>query len=291
MAKPLLILALTCVAGCEHVDTASDDVVPRIARDLPTSIEPTALSSDTRERVEPPPRDPREVRRANWRTWFASLAPHQQYAVSSVCRWQFVHPCGTMLLNPGEGRLVDPRPKYLSAFEQAQRPVASRYCDEMVPTVCDTPLVIAFEGEAIAFADHWPTATTPWLALDRDGDGAITSRAELFGDATVLAGGHIASNGFVALASLDDNADGVIDQRDAAFARLLLWSDRDADRRSSPTELRAASDVLVSIPLANTRDIRCTPNDDCEGERGVVLWRDDTNGLRAGAVVDVYVPR
>jgi hypothetical protein len=285
-----IAIVLTCVAACEHVDSTGEDVVPRIGPGISASLEHTALSSDSRERMEPPPRDPRQVRRENWRNWLASLQPHQQYAVGQVCRWQEMHPCGTLLRIAGQPPLVDPRPKLLTAFEQSQRSTANQYCAEMRPTVCHTPLVVAFEGQAIAFTDHLPTSTTPWLALDRDGDGAITSRTELFGDATVLPSGRTADNGFTALAALDDNADGVIDHRDAAFARLLLWADRDGDERSSAGELRAASETLVSIPLANARDVRCTADDDCEGERGAFVWRDEKNGLRTGAVVDVYLP-
>ncbi len=290
-ALPRFVMVLTCVTACEHVDTTGEDVVPRIGPGISASVEHTALSSDSRERMEPPPRDPREVRRENWRNWLASLQPHQQYAVGQVCRWQEEHPCGIWLRRVGEPPIVDPRQKLLAAFERSERSTASQYCTEMRPSVCDTPLVVAFEGQAIAFADHLPTSSTPWLALDRDGDGAITSRAELFGDATVLPGGRIADNGFTALAALDDNADGVIDHRDAGFSRLVLWADHDSDERSSAGELRAASEVLVSLPLANARDVRCTVDDDCEGERGVVIWRDEKNGLRTGAVVDVYLPR
>ncbi len=89
---------------------------------------------------------------------------------------------------------------------------------------CTTPLVLVFGGERVSFADDdgqsafdlapaglapqqptdWPTAQTPWLALDRDGDGRITSGAELFGSATMTATGP-AAHGFAALADLDDN--------------------------------------------------------------------------------------
>jgi hypothetical protein len=163
--------------------------------------------------------------------------------------------------------------------------------------MCGTPLVLAFESQPVAFTSSrgqfafrgtpmttdWPTAETPWLALDRDGDGAITSGAELFGD-----GVPGATNGFEALAPLDDNRDGVIDRDDRAFASLLLWSDVNGDRQSSPDELRHAVDVVVAIPLANHRDVHCTGGN-CEGERGSLVWRDADGRARTGAVVDIYL--
>lgn len=59
-----------------------------------------------------------------------------------------------------------------------------------------------------------------FLALDRDGDGRITSGAELFGDATG------ARDGFADLARLDDNGDGVFDARDSAFDDAVVFDGR-----------------------------------------------------------------
>jgi hypothetical protein len=181
------------------------------------------------------------------------------------------------------------------------------YCKADFPAPsCETPLVVAFDNQPVDFtpaatarfafvpgapaATDWPTAATPWIALDLDGDGTITSGAELFGSSTVLPNGGRATNGFAALAVLDANGDGVLDARDPMFAKLVLWSDRDGDHRSSPDELRPLSSVITSIPLAFTRDARCNERDDCEGERGTLHWRDAAGADHVGAVVDVYIP-
>ncbi|MBX3160684.1 MAG: hypothetical protein KF773_32255 [Deltaproteobacteria bacterium] len=205
----------------------------------------------------------------------------------------------------------DPDAKFLTGIPKEQHERAYTFCREssgMPAPSCETPLVAAFDGEPIELAvstgrerfafvpgepmaSDWPTATTPWIARDLDGDGAITSGAELFGSSTVLGGGATARNGFEALAALDANGDGVIDARDPAFAELLLWSDRNGDHRSSPDELRPLSSVITSIPLAHTLDPRCNARGACEGERGVLGWRDATGAARTGAVVDVYLPR
>ena len=94
----------------------------------------------------------------------------------------------------------------------------------------------------------------------------------------------------MARAALDDNHDGVIDRHDATFAQLLLWSDRNGDQTSSPSELRAAADVVIEVPLANERVVHCTADDDCEGERGQLRWRAADGTERRGAVVDIYTP-
>jgi hypothetical protein len=182
------------------------------------------------------------------------------------------------------------------------------YCKEDFPApTCETPLVVAFDSQPIDFAPagreqfafvpgapaatDWPTAVTPWIALDLDGDGTIASGAELFGSSTVLPGGGRAANGFLALAALDANGDGVLDARDPMFGKLVLWSDRNGDHHSSPDELRSLSSVVTAISLSFTRDARCNDRDDCEGERGTLHWRDAAGADHVGAVVDVYIPR
>jgi hypothetical protein len=198
-----------------------------------------------------------------WDLWYASLTPAQTDFYDEHCqdeRWAFSELCGA------------------------------------------TPLVLAFDDQPVAYttggrfaftagdpvATDWPTAVTPWLALDRDGDGAITNGAELFGSSTPLPDGRLAADGFAALAVLDANHDGRIDRDDPAFASLVLWADRDGDRHSSPDELRPASEVIDAISLDVRIDLRCTERLDCERERAALSWHDG-GGHHTGSVVDVHL--
>ncbi|MBX3232690.1 MAG: calcium-binding protein [Labilithrix sp.] len=168
---------------------------------------------------------------------------------------------------------------------------------------CNTPLVLSFDGAAVDFATNatgsfdlsrdgvchggdWPTAVTPWLALDRDGNGSIDSGAELFGSATKLGNGSFARNGFDALRDLDDNEDGVLDAKDAAFAKIVVWSDRNMDRLSTPNELTSLAEAGVkAIDLHDRREMRCDARGNCEGERSRFTMTDG----RRGTVIDVYL--
>lgn len=171
------------------------------------------------------------------------------------------------------------------------------------PWACATPLVLSFDGAPVTFtqptgsfdlvgvaASHetdWVSAATPWLVLDRNGNGAIDDGSELFGSMTVLASGARAHDGFAALAELDGDGDGAITPADPAWGALRLWSDADQDRASTPRELRSLDAAgVVSIDLGYRVEPRCQATA-CEMERARFTWRRG-NERREGAVVDVH---
>jgi hypothetical protein len=167
-----------------------------------------------------------------------------------------------------------------------------------------TPLVLSF-GAPIEFlastgafslsttvsaSTDWVGASTPWLVLDRNGNGLVDDGGELFGSATILASGTRAPNGFAALAELDDNRDGRITAEDAGFAKLALWSDGDADRVSSSAELSTlASTGIVSIELGFVRAEECDDRGNCGIERARFEFRSASGAMRSGQIVDVHL--
>ncbi len=169
---------------------------------------------------------------------------------------------------------------------------------EWLKDPCLTPLVLVPEGRTVAFLPaspgavpldvpgcaqpDWPTADTPWLALDRDGDGFVRPPAELFGTGTPTPRGP-AADGFGALAPLDADGNGRIDAADPAWSRLLLWRDADGDRVGIPGELRPLSaSGATAIPLAFRRVPRCDGRGNCAVERVAA------EGARA-EIVDVHL--
>ena len=129
----------------------------------------------------------------------------------------------------------------------------------------------------------WPTADTPWLARDLDGDGRIDGGDELFGSGTHLGHGY-AKDGFQALAPLDHNRDGRIDAAAPAFSQLVLWADADGDRLGLPGELLPLSAAgIQAIPLDYSHQATCDPRGNCGVERVDVL------GVR-GQIIDLHLP-
>jgi hypothetical protein len=103
-----------------------------------------------------------------------------------------------------------------------------------------------------------------WLALDRNGNGKLDDGSELFGNTTPLAAGGHAEHGFVALAELDSNRDGLVSAADEAFSRLLLWFDANRDGESVPSELTVLSGSRV---VAISTDVRMSQKKDKFGNR------------------------
>lgn len=137
------------------------------------------------------------------------------------------------------------------------------------PDVCDcepSPIVIDVTGNGFAFTNAaggvrfdirgvgqteriaWPElgSDDAFLALDRNGDGVINSGAELFGNATEQPASAKFANGYNALSVFDENGDGVIDERDAVYSRLLLWQDANHDGISQAEELRGLAEMGVA---------------------------------------------
>ncbi len=110
------------------------------------------------------------------------------------------------------------------------------------------PLVINFSGNAAQLTSqrfkfdldsdgkaeeiNFVAGGSGFLALDKNGDGKINNGSELFGAQS--------GNGFAELAAYDSDRNGWIDENDAAYAQLRVW-----------TKDSAGNDVLSTLKQAN----------------------------------------
>jgi hypothetical protein len=98
----------------------------------------------------------------------------------------------------------------------------------------------------VAEPTSWINGGAAFLAVGLDGDGAITSGRELFGDASLSRNGTAAGNGFAALAEYDTDGNGFIDGKDPIFPQLLAWFDSNENARSEPWELYPLSALDIT---------------------------------------------
>ena len=129
-------------------------------------------------------------------------------------------------------------------------------------TSLNDPVWFDIDADGDADLMSWTDRSEGILALDRNENGTIDDGGELFGNATLLADGSRALNGYLALAELDfwtfgGNGDGFVDAADAAFGSLWMWTDQNHDGTSQPEELRTLEEVgLRSLGLDYRRSHR-----------------------------------
>jgi len=103
-------------------------------------------------------------------------------------------------------------------------------------------------GQPIQIAWTAPGSTNGWLAIDLNGNGTIDSAKELFSNVAAQPADPSdpnAPDGFNDLAQYDANHDGVIDNQDPVWPRLLVWIDSNHDGISQPGELHCLDSLGI----------------------------------------------
>jgi hypothetical protein len=154
---------------------------------------------------------------------------------------------------------------------------------------------LAFEIDPLASGHParigWTAADADecFLWLDRNGNGTVDNGAELFGTATRLRNGALATNGFEALRELDTNGDGLVDANDACWPMLLVWRDLNHNGISEPSEI---------MPLVQTGVVGISLSYHGAGRSDLwgntfryesLFWLEDSRGHRtAKSVYDIF---
>jgi hypothetical protein len=123
----------------------------------------------------------------------------------------------------------------------------------------------------------WVSPEDGLLALDKNLNGVIDGRSELFGNTPdgVFVGFR---NGFENLAQYDHNHDNIINNQDTVYGSLRVWQDSNTNGYSEPNELCSLSDAdITAINVASTSYEQMV-----EGQRvsdiSTVTYGDGANG-------------
>jgi hypothetical protein len=134
-----------------------------------------------------------------------------------------------------------------------------------------------------------PDSDDAFVAMDRNGNGRIDDGSELFGNHTPAYADRsdvTTPNGFEALKFVETSSYGqsqrneVVDARDAAFARLLLWRDVNHNGISEPEELQSAAQAgVVAIQTDYKNKKRVDEYGNEFRQRGTIVWQDGNDHI------------
>jgi hypothetical protein len=116
-------------------------------------------------------------------------------------------------------------------------------------------------------------------------DGKINDGRELFGEGFDLPNGQKAPDGFTALATLDSNADGIINAADQHFNELLVWTDANSNGLSDAGELKSLADLGIATLNLHAKTSTAEDNGNA---LGLVSDFTKTDGTQAD-LVDVWL--
>jgi hypothetical protein len=122
----------------------------------------------------------------------------------------------------------------------------------------------------------WISAEDAFLTVDRNHNGRIDNRSELFGGAI--------GEGFAQLARFDSNQDGVVNSKDLRFDQLRVWQDRNSNHQTDAGELRSLSATGITGINVAYRILPMMQNGNLILERSSATWADG----RTTDLVDVY---
>ncbi len=141
------------------------------------------------------------------------------------------------------------------------------------------PILFDHDADGIKSATGWIKASDAFLVLDRNNNGTIDTGRELFGDATPLYAGGLATDGFAALAQEDTNHDGRVDAADARFNNLRLWTDLNQDGISQTGELSTlAQKSVAALMVAKTENAVVLANGNQIADLGGFIRTDGSGG-------------
>lgn len=157
------------------------------------------------------------------------------------------------------------------------------------------PLVLNFDGTAAQLSDAsfafdlggagkklaMLAGGSGYLAIDRNGNGKVDSGSELFGPAT--------NSGFGELAALDSDGNGWIDENDAAFKALRVWT---PDIKGGGTLETLASRNVGAIAVAHVAspfELRGTGNSNLGAIAASGLFVKENGGIGTVQEADLTV--
>ena len=209
-------------------------------------------------------------------------------------------------LSDGGGNLVSPDQSPLLWKEAVHSNLPTAVTYAAAPSNCvfvlsvnrNNPFTLTSVDEGVRFdidADgdleqaSWTEAASDiaFLALDRDGDGMISSGRDLVGSRTIP-GVTSAPNALIQLASdaIGSERRPAIDSGNPLFQRLLLWTDDNHNGISEGSEVLPAHELLSDVRLGFERHHRTDAHGNQSRYRGFVHVRAESGSQPVTSAAD-----
>lgn len=132
------------------------------------------------------------------------------------------------------------------------------------------------KGDGTPVKTSWISGNNAFLYMDSNGNGTADDVNELFGDQ----GGY--ANGFEKLAQYDDNGDGVLDEKDAAYRDLRLWRDVNGDGVNQAHESMTLAEAgIASLNVRYAKNWEYDQHGNAIGETSSFTRSDGSTGTMA----------
>jgi hypothetical protein len=178
----------------------------------------------------------------------------------------------TPLLDPSKDQkeiaTLRQRIQHLRKILRPITPIAVPLLDGLeVADLMDLKANVPFDADGSGERGNWSwiTQDAAWLVFDQKGDGQVTSGLQLFGSVTFWL---FWNDGYEALATLDDNADGQLSG--AELQHLALWRDANGNGISEPGELTSLDKAGITA-LSCRRQSHDSPHCKAFSPEGMTL--------------------
>ena len=178
----------------------------------------------------------------------------------------------TPLLDPEKDReelvILKKRVAIMSQISRAITPIAVPLSEGLkVADLTDLGARVSFDADGSGKGGNWSwiTRDAAWLVFDLKGDGQVTSGLQLFGSVTFWL---FWNDGYEALDTLDDNADGQLSG--AELQHLALWRDANGNGISEPGELTSLGKAGITS-LSCRRQSHASPHCKVFSPHGMTL--------------------
>ncbi len=153
------------------------------------------------------------------------------------------------------GDILDESFSALEEFFRPRDPIVVNLGGEFEFTDIDGGAYFDMDLNGTLEKTAWISGNNGFLVIDRNDNGIIDDKTEMFADGILMENGKYSTFGYDLLLSYDENKDGKLSKDDEIFNRMLVWIDSNGDGKTNEGELIKLAELgIVEINLERNYD-------------------------------------